>query len=116
MTEDMDRNLERSLGKVEGKMEALLKSVSDQSVKAAENRAHVNVQLSEMEKRLGGMESQSSDMYQDIKAMKPAFREVADWKQRLIGMRLMIWFIASAIGAAGYAAGQWISNFIKSQV
>lgn len=97
-------------------MEALLKSVSDQSVKAAENRAHVNTQLTEMEKRLAGMEVQSSEMYEDIKAMKPAFREVADWKQRLIGMRLMIWFIASAIGAAGYAAAQWISKFIKTQI
>jgi len=112
----MDRSLERSLGKVEGKMEALLKSVSDQSVKAAENRAHVNVQLSEMERRLVGMESHSADMSLDIKAMKPAFREVADWKQRLIGMRLMIWFIASAIGAAGYAAAQWISKIIKTQI
>ncbi|MEP0518612.1 MAG: DUF1515 family protein [Hyphomicrobiales bacterium] len=109
----MADDLQQGLGQVEGKLSKLIERMDQQDQKSDKSRGQVHKRLDSIETRFNHVETRSADMSEDIKAMKPAFEDFANWKQRLISMRTLIWLTASAIGAAGYAVAQWLAKAVK---
>ena len=104
-----DANAERSIGRLEGKVDALVGAVNDQTEKSERRYARIYQELKQI--RLDAAESRRdvADLKAQAEADKPTIVEIKKWKERLIGMHMLSGFIYATFGGALVAGWKWIA-------
>lgn len=105
-----DSNSERAIGRLEGKVDALVGAVEDQTEKSDRYRARVYQELEQI--RLEQAESRRNvqGLTARLDADAPTISEIKKWKERLIGMQMTVAFISATFGGVLVAGWKWIST------
>lgn len=100
---------ERAIGRLEGKIEALVGAVEDQTEKSERRYARIYQELEQI--RLDAAESRRdvADLKAQAAADAPTISEIKRWKERLIGMQMLVAFLAASFGGVVVAGWKWLA-------
>lgn len=87
---------ERAIGRLEGKIDRMLA----EQEKAGNARKQTYEKMDEMSRKLDGADRRISVTENRLDNIEPPVAEFARWRERFIGMGLVVTFIAGSIGAA----------------
>jgi len=65
--------------------------------------------LENLERRLDDVDRKSEDLKSQLVQVKTTTAEIDRWKERFLGMRMLIVFIAAAFGASAATFGKWLA-------
>lgn len=100
---------DRAIGRLEGKLDALIKTVDTQNERSDERSARMYRELEQI--RLDASDSHRDilDLKKRMDADEPAISDIKRWKERLIGMQILMAFLTAIAGGAVVAGWKWIS-------
>ena len=100
---------ERAIGRLEGKVDALVGAVEEQTEKSERRYARIYQELEQI--RLDAAESRRDVAELKVKADAdaPTISEIKRWKERIIGMQMLSAFIAASFGGALVAGWKWLA-------
>lgn len=101
---EIDAAVHQQLGALDAKMDRVL---ADQD-QARTDRKQQYSKLENLERRLDDVDRKSEDLKNQLTQVKATTAEIDRWKERFIGMRMLIVFVAAAFGATLATAGKWI--------
>lgn len=96
---------ERAIGRIEGKLDRLI----DEGDKARLDRQRQYERLEKVERSLEQTDRTLKSVDARIKFVEEPVAEFNRWRERFIGMQMLIIFAASTIGGALVALWKWIS-------
>lgn len=104
-----EANSERAIGRLEGKVDALVGAVEDQTKKSEERSARIYKELEQI--RMDAAESRRDvgDLKARMDADAPTITEIKKWKERFIGMQMMWAVIFTVVGGGLVAVWKWIA-------
>lgn len=104
-----DGNSERAIGRLEGKVDALVGAVEDQTEKSEKRYARIYKELEQI--RMDAAESRRDvgDLKKRMDEDAPTITEIKKWKERFIGMQMMWAMIFTFIGGGLVAFWKWIA-------
>jgi hypothetical protein len=104
-----DGNSERAIGRLEGKVDALVGAVEDQTEKSEKRYARIYQELEQI--RLDAAESRRnvSDLKTRMDADAETLSDIRKWRERFIGMQMLWAMIAASLGGALVAFWKWIA-------
>lgn len=102
MTEESQ---ERAIGRIEGKLDMIL---ADQE-KARIDRKHQYEKSEAIERRLDVTDQKLSAVTAGWVDAAPVISDIRRWKERLIGMQMLVVFLAGSAGAAITTFWKWLS-------
>ncbi len=97
-----DASQERTLGRLEAKVDLIL----EEQENAARSRRDQYEKLELITRKADATERNFTNLLQRLEAVEKPVAEFSKWKERMIGMGLLVAFIAGSIGALFYAI--WI--------
>lgn len=102
-----DTNLDRALGRVEGKLDGVLTSIAalnsaliEDRARAASARAAMNDRIDAAESNLENIEHRVETIERGIDDIRPLADEVRQWKQRGIGAAGVLTALGAMFGGA----------------
>lgn len=103
-----ETNSERAIGRLEGKVDALVSVIEDQTEKSDRRSARIYQELEQI--RLDAAQSRRdvSDLKSRLDADAPTITEIKKWKERFIGMQMLWAFISATVGAAIALSWKWL--------
>lgn len=96
-----EANLERSLGRVEGKLDLILSAQAEES---KTRRKHFE-RTSEVERALETLAADTARIEARLAAVEAPVAEFSKWRERAVGALMLISFMSAATGAA--LAAMW---------
>ena len=100
-----EESQERAIGRIEGKLDMIL---ADQE-KARLDRKHQYEKSEAIERRLDATDQKLAAVSSRMDDAAPVISEIRRWRERLIGMQMLIVFMAGSAGAAAVMFWQWLS-------
>lgn len=94
-----ERDIERTLGKLEADVQRLLSMAEESERRASENRARIYQKLQDGEVRFERLEARQNAFQRDMEQIKPITDVVRRWEQRGIGAAAVIAFLGAAFGS-----------------
>ena len=104
-----ETNAERAIGRLEGKLDALATIVEDENKKSDARGARIYKELEQIRLDAADSRRDIADLKKRIAADEPAISDIKRWKERLIGMQLLMAFLTAIAGGAVVAFWRWIS-------
>jgi len=101
---------ERAIGRLEGKIDLMLA----EQEKAAAARKQTYEKLDALNRKVDATESKVGSVDARLKKVEEPVAEFARWRERFIGMALLITFIAGSIGAAAAWLGGKVMALFSS--
>jgi prefoldin subunit 5 len=102
-----ETNLDRALGRVEGKLDGVLTSIAslnaaitEDRARAAQARAAMNERIEGTEHGIENIEHRIAAIERGVEEIKPLADEVRQWKQRGIGAAGVITALGAIFGGA----------------
>lgn len=104
-----DENSERAIGRLEGKVDALVGAVEVQTEKSDKRYARIYQELEQI--RLDAAESRRnvSDLKSRMDDDADTISDIRKWKERFIGMQMTWAIIFTALGGGLVAFWKWIA-------
>lgn len=110
-----DESPERAIGRLEGKLDSAIDAIADSKKESSEGRARIYGELESIRRETAESRQEIADSKRSIqelqskmKAAAPAIEEINRWKERFIGMRMLIVFGAATFGGFIVAGWKWI--------
>lgn len=100
---------ERAIGRLEGKVDALVGAVEDQTQKSERRYARIYEELEQARLEAAEIRREIADLKKQAAADAPTIIEIKRWKERLNGMQMLMAFVAATCGGALVAGWKWIS-------
>ncbi|WP_455918750.1 hypothetical protein [Ensifer canadensis] len=95
---------ERAIGRIEGKLDMIL---ADQE-KARLDRKHQYEKSEAIERRLDVTDQKLTAVSSRMDDAAPVISDIRRWKERFIGMQMLVVFVAGSTGAAITALWKWL--------
>jgi hypothetical protein len=95
-----DSSQDRAIGRLEGKLDALIENVAQSQKSSGESRAKIYAKLD----HLTTSTDKIARLEERIAAIEPVAAEFNKWRERGIGALMLITFFSAALGAAITAA------------
>ncbi|WP_299864349.1 DUF1515 family protein [uncultured Hoeflea sp.] len=95
----MSEDTHRALGRVEGKLEALIEQVADSEKSSREGRAKLYSAVNDLNGGVQAVQSEVKVMDARLKEVEPVVTELSKWRERGIGVLLFLSLIAASLGA-----------------
>ncbi len=102
---EIDAAVHQQLGSLDAKVDRIL---ADQD-QARVDRKQQYQKSEAMDRRIDDVDRKLSDLDSRLKTMEPITADIGRWKERFIGMRLLIVMVAAAFGATLATFGKWIA-------
>ena len=102
---EIDAAVHQQLGALDAKMDRVL---ADQDQARADRKQQYS-KLENLERRRDGAHRTSQDLNSHLALVKSTTAEIDRWKERFIGMRMLIVFVAAAFGASAATFGKWLA-------
>lgn len=102
-------NSERAIGRLEGKVDALVGAVEDQTEKSEKRYARIYQELEKI--RLDAAESRRDvgDLKSRMDADADTISDIRKWRERFVGMQMMWAMIFTFLSGALAAFWKWIA-------
>lgn len=104
-----DGNSERAIGRLEGKVDALVGAVEDQTEKSEKRYARIYQELEKIRLDAAVSRRDVGDLKARMDADEPTITKIKKWEERFIGMWMMWGVIFSVIGGGVVAFWKWIA-------
>jgi len=104
-----DNNLERALGRLEGKVDLMLQDQQS----AAANRKQTYQRLEEIDKKVDAAADKIKNADERLAELEAPVAEFSKWRERAIGALMLISFVSAATGAALVAAWKGILAWLN---
>lgn len=105
MTPAVDAALHQQIGALAAKMDLVLQ---DQQA-ARTSRKEQYEKTEEIQRKLDSVEGSVETLAERIGKIEPVTTDIGRWKERFIGMRILIVFIAALGGASFATFAKWIA-------
>jgi ElaB/YqjD/DUF883 family membrane-anchored ribosome-binding protein len=112
-----DSGLERAIGKLEGQVLAMQEQIIAQSraieksrEESSSGRSRIYQELESIRQKATETSQKVEQVSQDLADNRPLIVEVKRWKERFIGMQMVIAAIAAMIGGAVAIFWKWIAT------
>ncbi|MDI7864278.1 DUF1515 domain-containing protein [Rhizobiaceae bacterium n13] len=104
-TTEVNAAVHQQLGSLEAKVDRIL---ADQDQARADRKQQYR-KAEEADRRFDELVRNFGDLDRRLKKMEPDVAEIGRWKERFIGMRLLIVVVAATFGATLATFGKWIA-------
>jgi tetrahydromethanopterin S-methyltransferase subunit G len=102
---EIDAAVHQQLGALDAKMDRVL---ADQD-QARSDRKQQYSKSENLERRLDDVDRKLETVNTRLNNMEPITTDIGKWRERFIGMRLLIVFVAAAFGASAATFGKWMA-------
>lgn len=99
-----DAAVHQQLGALDAKVDRIL---ADQD-QARQDRKQQYVKSEAMERGLDAVKQRMDGLASRLDKIEPITADISRWKERFIGMRMLVIFIAAAFGATIATTAKWI--------
>jgi predicted nucleic acid-binding Zn-ribbon protein len=103
-----DPSTERAIGRLEGKLDSLLRAVDEQKAESSAGRRRIYIELEAIRVEASVSKEKIGDLEEKMAAAAPEIAHIKRWKERFIGMRMLIVFMSATFGGAVVAGWKWI--------
>lgn len=100
-----DAAVHQQLGSLDAKVDRIL---ADQD-QARQDRKQQYVKSEAMERGLDAVKQRMDGLASRLDKIEPITADISRWKERFIGMRMLVIFIAAAFGATIATTAKWIA-------
>lgn len=101
---EIDAAVHQQLGALDAKMDRVL---ADQD-QARSDRKQQYSKSENMERRLDDVDRKLEGLSTRLDKIEPVTADIGRWRERFLGMRMLIVFVAAAFGATLATVGKWI--------
>lgn len=101
---EIDAAVHQQLGALDAKMDRVL---ADQDQARADRKQQYS-KAENLERRMDDLDRKFEGVAVQLAEVKTTTNEIDRWKERFVGMRMLIVFVAAAFGATLATAGKWI--------
>lgn len=98
----------RALGQVEGKLEMLIQAVEENREAGSKGRQRIYEELEAIRTDAGISKAKIEKLEVQMTAAAPEIADIKRWKERFIGMRMLIVFLSASAGGMLVAAWKWL--------
>ena len=105
----MPEGTERAIGRLEGKLDALIESVAEQTRKSDQSRARTHGNMEKIRNDISENRRDVQDLKKEMDAAGPVIIEIKKWKERFIGMQMLWTILVASAGGALVAFWKWIA-------
>lgn len=102
-----DADLQRALGRVEGKLDLVLKDQDD----ASKNRKQTYDRLETLDRKVDSINGEVARVDKRLASVERPVAEFSKWRERAIGALMLISFMSAVTGAALTAAWRYVVNW-----
>ena len=95
-----DANNDRVLGRVEGKLDALIERLDRSEQMAKESRTKMHDRLDTLTANSAKMESRVENMDERLKRVEPVAEDISKWRERGVGVLMFVGTISASVAAA----------------
>lgn len=103
-----DGNSERAIGRLEGKLDTLLLTVEKNTEKSEQGRSRIYQELEQARADQAETKNEVKALKAQLAEVAPVIAEIKRWRERFIGMQMLIAVMAAAVGVTAASAWQWI--------
>lgn len=100
-----DSDTQRSLGRLEGKLDMVL---ADQE-SARIDRKNQYAKAEAIERRLDATDQTIAGLKTQIDAAAPVIKEINQWRERFVGMLMLIGALSAILGGAVVVVWKWVA-------
>jgi len=101
-------NAERAIGKLEGQMNALIAAVEASAEKSDLGRSRLYSELEHIRADNAERRRDVSDLKKQLEEYAPTIADVKKWRERFIGMQILIVFVSGSVVGTVVAFWKWI--------
>ena len=101
-------NTQRTIGRLEGKLDALIETVRQQGERADASRSRVYERLEQMADEQTKLETRVGDIGSKVAVIEPFAAEFAAWKQRGLAVVFMLSVVWLLVGSTVVS---WVKDF-----
>lgn len=102
---EIDAAVHQQLGALDAKMDRVL---ADQE-QARQDRKQQYSKAENLERRMDDLDRKFEGVAAQLGEVKATTKEIDRWKERFLGMRMLIVFVAAIFGGLIVAAGKWLA-------
>lgn len=95
-----DSSNERAIGRLEGKLDALIESVDRNTRESKESRAKVYEQLEALRSTSSEMKTHITAVDQRLQKVEPIAQDLSKWRERGVGVLMFVSLVAASVGGA----------------
>lgn len=99
---------ERAIGNIEGTLARLIRAVDEQRSESSEGRRRMYSELEAIRAEAVESRVRLEKLEEQMKAAAPEIADIKRWKERFIGMRMLIVFLSASAGGLVVAAWKWL--------
>ena len=103
-----DASTERAIGRLEGKLDSLMRAVDEYKSESAAGRGRIYSELEAIRVSSAVTNDKVENLEEQMTVVAPEIAEIKRWKERFIGMRMLIAFIWLSAGGLIVAGWKWI--------
>ena len=108
---DFDPGVHEQLGALNAKMDHV---IADQQQARGDRKQQYQKQ-EDMQRQLDGMDRELKTVNKRLDSMEPITADIGKWRERFIGMRLLIVTVSAIFGGLVVTAGKWIAIKMASR-
>jgi hypothetical protein len=101
-------NPERAVGRVEGKLDLLIAQVHEQKEEERQGRARIYTELEQLRVQAAESRRDTAELKGKMAEATPVIADIKKWRERFIGMQMLIGFLGVSVGGAIVAFWKWI--------
>ncbi|WP_127143317.1 DUF1515 family protein [Pelagibacterium montanilacus] len=104
-----EANNDRAIGRLEGKLDALIETVKSQGEKSDASRARLYDRVGSVERNTHELDSRMHTVEETVGKMRPLVDEFGRLKQRGVGMLMIIGFVWLLVGGLVVQGLGWVA-------
>lgn len=104
-----DPEMERAIGRLEGRMEALIQVVEQQTEKSDKRSARIYSELETIRVDAKDMRNDAKATREKLDAAGPVLTELTRWRERFIGMMILTATVFTAVGGGLALIWKWLA-------
>ena len=103
-----EASTERAIGRLEGKLDSLMRAVEEQKIESSAGRGRIYRELEAIRSEASVSNDKIERLEEQMSTAAPEIADIKRWKERFIGMRMLIVFMSAASGGVLVAGWKWI--------
>ena len=104
-----DALTERAIGRLEGKLDLLMRAVEENKSESAAGRGRIYSELEALRVTQAVTNDKVENLEEQMTVVAPEIADIKRWKERFIGMRMLIVFMSASAGGVLVAGWKWIA-------
>jgi len=103
-----DAEMQRSIGRIEGQLESLVKAVSAMSERSDNSRSKIYEKIETIDSKLTVAVNTVDDLDIRMSKVEPVIADVSKWRERAIGARMTVTLFVASLGGSVALGAQWL--------